>query len=271
MNIPQSIFDKIGRDLHNKKDNPIEIIKNMIYSIPEFRTFAKFDNLSPLVHIKNNFDNLLIPPDHPARAMSDTYYINHNMVLRTQTSAHQYPLLARTHTHFLVTGDVYRKDQVNSTHYPVFHQMEGVCLTDNPEVELKKLLVKIVDTLFPGYEYRINDDYFPFTHPSYEVEVYYNDDWLEILGCGVIQQKILDSTGHKGRPGWAFGLGLDRLAMILFNIPDIRYMWLEDKLFLDQFSNGTITPFIPYSTISPVTRDISFWIDGLNENDNWDN
>lgn len=261
MNISPKIFEKIGKNLHLKNNHPIEIIKRIIYE--EFPNFEKFDDFCPVVNTQNNFDDLLIPKDHVARSLSDTYYINPNVVLRTHTSAHQSPLLKKGHRQFLVTGDVYRKDEINATHYPVFHQMEGVyiCKEDeDPEIELKKTLDKIVSKLFPGCKYRINDDYFPFTNPSWEIEVEYRGDWLEILGCGVMQPKILKNAGFGGEKAWAFGLGLERLAMILFEIPDIRYFWSEAPQFSEQFETGDIVKFQEYSTLEPVTKDISFYM-----------
>lgn len=163
-----------------------------------------------------------------------------------------------------MTGDVYRKDEIDARHYPIFHQMEGVCLTDNnPEEELKKVLSGLVEYLFPGKEYRFGNDYFPFTDPSFEIEVLFGDRWLEILGCGVIHHKILERLNIKQK-GWAFGLGLERFAMILFDIPDIRLFWSNDKRFINQFKDEKIVTFKPYSKIEPLTKDISFWI---NENE----
>lgn len=262
LNIPPKVYSKVGRNLHNTPNHPINIIKKLIYGYFG-NDFEKFDDLDPHVSTVNNFDRLMIPTDHPARSLSDTYYIDKETVLRTHTSAHQNELLAQGQTKFLVTGDVYRKDEIDSCHYPVFHQMEGLCLVedgDEPYDELKKILVGLVETLFPGCEYRLNDDYFPFTHPSFEVEVMYGGKWLEILGCGVVQPHILESNGIEGRQAWAFGLGLERLAMILFEIPDIRMFWTTDDKFLSQFTDGEVTKFVPYSILDPITKDISFWI-----------
>jgi len=264
-NIPQSIENKVGINLHNKINHPINIIKDLIYQYfdtLENYQFNKYDNLSPYVSVEDNFDKLRIEKDHPARSKSDTYYVNENTVLRTQTSAHQNELFEKGIRSFLVTGDVYRKDEIDRCHYPVFHQMEGVSLVGNnvdPKDELIKVLTGLVKFLFPGCEYRTADDYFPFTEPSYEIEVKYNDEWLEILGCGVTHREILDRC-HIKENAWAFGLGLDRLAMILFKIPDIRYIWTDDNKFLDQFANGINSVFEPYSNLDPVYKDISFFL-----------
>eukprot|EP00916_Digyalum_oweni_P019432 GHVL01032344.1.p2 GENE.GHVL01032344.1~~GHVL01032344.1.p2 ORF type:complete len:141 (+),score=18.20 GHVL01032344.1:789-1211(+) len=102
-----------------------------------------------------------------------------------------------------------------------------------------------------GCEYRISKDYFPFTDPSYEIEVLHNGEWLEVLGCGVIQKEILNRHGIN-QPGWAFGLGLERIAMKLFNIPDIRLFWSTDEKFLKQFESGEVVNYQPYSTVHIV-------------------
>lgn len=265
-NIPKSIEDKLNKNLHNKPNHPIEIIKQHIYN--HFKSqdkykFHIFDDLNPIVSVEDNFDKLLIPKDHPARGKSDTYYVNENQVLRTHTSAHQNELLAQGHTSFLVSGPVYRKDEIDARHYPVFHQMELLTLIDNkddPVTELKRILSSLVEYLFPGCEYRFNPDYFPFTDPSFEIEVKFNGQWLEVLGCGVVQPKILENNCLHNKKGVAFGLGLERLAMILFDIHDIRYFWVDDDKFLGQFKDGINSVFKPYSLLDEVKRDISFWI-----------
>ena len=128
------------------------------------------------------------------------------------------------------------------------------------ETELKKYLDGLINVLFPGCEYRFKEDYFPFTNPSFEVEVMFQGKWLEILGCGVVQPEILKNCRLEGKTAWAFGLGLERLAMILFNIPDIRYFWTDDERFHKQFEKGEVIEFKPYSKYPPVTRDIAFWV-----------
>jgi len=263
-NVPQKILDLVDRNLHNLDNHPIKIIKDHIYDYFNriLPGLTKHDDLEKSVSTEYNFDKIMVPLDHPCRSRSDTYYLKEDLVLRTQTSAHQAELLEKGQTRFLVTGDVYRKDEINKTHYPVFHQMEGVYLVDedqDPEKELKKVLSGLIEYLFPDHEYRYNTDYFPFTDPSFEIEVKMGD-WIEVLGCGVIQPSILETTGHQGKKGWAFGLGLERLAMILFEIPDIRYFWTQDEKFLKQFKNGELSKFELYSTLNSINRDLSFWI-----------
>jgi phenylalanyl-tRNA synthetase alpha chain len=268
-NIPQSINSKIENYLHNKKNHPIEIIKRKIYDYFGAE-YEKFDDLNPIVPIEDNFDKLLIPKDHPARSMSDTYYYDEKRVLRTHTSAHQNDLLSSGHKKFLVVGNVFRKDDIDFCHYPIFFQMEGVNIVDDnqdPEVELKKTLSGLMEYLFPNCEYRFSSDYFPFTEPSFEVEVLYNGKWMEVLGCGVIHKQILTNCGLENKKGFAFGLGLDRLCMNFFEIPDIRFLWSEDERFIKQFESGDIVKFKPYSDYPKAERDIAFWIsDKFNHN-----
>jgi phenylalanyl-tRNA synthetase alpha chain len=273
-NVPNTVKAKLDVKLHTQPNHPLCMIKQAIYdyfrSLPKFNCLVTHDDLSNIVQITSNFDDLLIPPDHPSRAKSDTYYVNETQVLRSQTSAHQCELLVAGERSFLVSGDVYRKDEIDRCHYNVFHQMEGVYIlpnTTHDDVELAKnelqsTLSGLVEYLFPDCEYRFNGDYFPFTDPSFEIEVKFNGKWLEILGCGVIHRTILTNLGVN-EIGFAFGLGLERLAMILFNIPDIRLFWTDDIKFTSQFNQSTnfrqIT-FKPYSKLDSTSRDISFFI-----------
>lgn len=273
-NISQSVSDKLHAKLHNLPNHPLAIIKNAIYShfhsLPEFIDLSTYDDLSNIVTTQANFDDLLIPPEHPSRRKSDTYYVDETHVLRSQTSAHQCELMEKGKRTFLVTGDVFRKDEIDRCHYNVFHQMEGVLIIPNTthqdielaETALKSVLSGLVEYLFPSCEYRFNSDYFPFTEPSFEVEVMFNGKWLEILGCGVIHRTILNRLGIN-EIGFAFGLGLERLAMILFSINDIRLFWTKSTKFTDQFNasmNFRTIQFKPYSNLDPTSRDISFFI-----------
>jgi phenylalanyl-tRNA synthetase alpha chain len=217
------------------------------------------------------------PPDHVSRSPNDTYYVTSSTVLRCHTSAHQAETLRSGLEAFLITGDVYRRDSIDATHYPVFHQMEGVRIfeekewqaagatdgTDYAAKDLKASLEGLAKHLFGDVECRWLDAYFPFTEPSYELEIFFNGKWLEVLGCGVMQQSILEGnspTNVSGVPrrAWAFGLGLERLAMVLFDVPDIRLFWSGDDRFLRQFKAGDLKArFKSYSKFPPcykVTR-----------------
>lgn len=141
-NVTAKILSKVGCQLHNRPHHPLWLIKERIkdhfYRSYIGRTgnpiFSVHDNLSPVVTVEQNFNSLLIPPDHPSRKKGDNYYLNHTHMLRAHTSAHQKELVRAGLDHFLLAGDVYRRDEIDSSHYPVFHQMEGVRLFCNHEV-----------------------------------------------------------------------------------------------------------------------------------------
>jgi len=300
-NVTPYIENLVGRELHKKDDHPLGIIKEKIetyFNSLEGQTFDIVDSLDPVVNAQQCFDDLLIPEDHPGRKPSDTYYISRpggrevssskDVLLRTHTSAHQSALMREGKEAFLCTGDVYRRDEIDASHFPAFHQMEGVKLFDPSLVggamsreewlaspgcelvaaDLKKTLEGMCDHLFGPVEKRWIDEYFPFTEPSFELEIFYNGDWMEVLGCGVVHSDVLKGVDMPDRHGWAFGLGLERLAMVLFKIPDIRLFWTDDKRFHKQFKAGQLTPFKPYSKYPPVFKDISFWLpEGFEPND----
>ncbi|KAI8338455.1 hypothetical protein BC941DRAFT_422961 [Chlamydoabsidia padenii] len=317
-NVTPTVLSKMKRKLHLQQRNPIGIIRQLIEG--HFNDFTTFNDLSPIVSTRQNFDDLLIPKDHPSRTKSDNYYFNQDTVLRAHTSAHQLEGLASGNNKFLISGDVYRRDEIDSSHYPVFHQIEGLAYFesgDNDAVaamiqaDLKKAKpipsnIEIVDDtiihagnplqdrhsqavvtplvahlkhsinsmichLFadePNLKVRWIEAYFPFTSPSYEVEIYYQGEWLEVLGCGVVQQALLDKGDRHNAVGWAFGMGLERLAMVLFGIPDIRLFWSEDSRFIDQFTPGQINKFQAFSKYPPCIKDISFWIPPTEWHDN---
>lgn len=289
-NVPESVYAKLGAGLHTRPDHPICMIKQAVYDFfdgGDFGAFTKLDDLPAIVPATANFDDVLVPADHVSRSPNDTYYVDDETVLRCHTSAHQAATLQKGERAFLVTGDVYRRDSVDASHYPVFHQMEGVRVYEegewkaagaasgaaHAEANLKAALEGLAARLFgAGAETRWVDAYFPFTEPSFELEVLFRGEWLEVLGCGVVQPAILDRAGvARGAAAWAFGLGLERLAMVLFGIPDIRLFWTDDARFTKQFRAGDLTTrFSPYSKFPPCFKDVSFWqADGgeLTEND----
>ncbi|XP_075410244.1 phenylalanine--tRNA ligase, mitochondrial [Tenrec ecaudatus] len=319
-NLTRKILSKVGRNLHNQQYHPLWLIKERVkehfYRQYVGRSgtplFSVYDNLSPVVTTWQNFDSLLIAADHPSRNKGDNYYLNQTHMLRAHTSAHQWDLMHSGLDAFLVVGDVYRRDQIDAQHYPVFHQLEAVRLFSKHELfadtkggeslslfeegsrcahkqethtmeavklvefDLKQSLTKLMTHLFgDGLEIRWIDCYFPFTHPSFEMEINFHGEWLEVLGCGVMEQQLLNSAGAEEKIGWAFGLGLERLAMILYDIPDIRLFWSEDERFLKQFRVSDINQrvkFQPLSKYPALINDISFWLPSENymENDFYD-
>ena len=137
--------------------------------------------------------------------------------------------------------------------------------------DLKKVLENLAREVFGDVEMKWSNDYFPFTDPSYELEIFYNNEWLEILGCGVIYDGVMKNAERDitKEVGWAFGLGLERWAMKLFNIDDIRQFWSTDPRFINQFKPNQITKFKPYSKYPTCYKDVTFWLndDKFSEND----
>jgi phenylalanyl-tRNA synthetase alpha chain len=191
---------------------------------------------------KFNFDMLNIKKSHPARQMHDTFYIeNKSNLLRTHTSPVQIrgmlekqPPLA-----FISGGKVYRKDD-DATHLPMFHQVEGIYVDENVSfAELKDLIYKIIFSLFgEDIKLRFRPSYFPFTEPSAEVDILSKDGkWLEILGCGLVNPIVLDNCNIDSNKysGLAFGLGVERIAMLKHGVKDIREFYKSNLDFLSQF------------------------------------
>lgn len=272
-NIPSNIREKLGKKIYQIPKHPICITKKKIYDYMGFQREI-FEDFSPFVSIESNFDELLIPKDHPTRSKSDTFYENDETVLRTHTSAHQTELIKKGHKNFLITGDVYRRDEIDAYHYPVFHQMEGVTIYDHEisDEEITEIMrhemAYLAKCLFPENKFRIIDSYFPFTKISGEIEIFANNTWIEILGFGSIHDKILKNCGLESSSGWAFGIGLERIAMILFKIPDIRYFWTSDERFSSQFTEDEITEFKKFSNFPSSKRDVSFYYPSdFNKND----
>ena len=189
-----------------------------------------------------NFDMLNIKKSHPARQMHDTFYVeNKSKVLRTHTSPVQIRgmLQNKPPIAFISGGKVFRKDD-DSTHLPMFHQIEGMLINDEVNFsQLKDLIYKIIFSLFGEQtEIRFRPSYFPFTEPSAEVDILSkNGKWLEILGCGVINPIVLKNCNIDPSKfsGLAFGLGVERIAMLKHGVNDIRDFYKSNLDFLNQF------------------------------------
>ena len=190
----------------------------------------------------HNFEALNIPPLHPARAMHDTFYFGDGRLLRTHTS----PVQVRTMSvneppiRIIAPGRVYRCDS-DPTHSPMFHQVEGLCIEENVSMaDLKGALTAFLKAFFEDSEIetRFRTSYFPFTEPSAEVDVRRaGGDWLEVLGCGMVHPAVLEGGGIDPElyTGFAFGMGVERLAMLYYGIDDLRVMFANDLRFLGQF------------------------------------
>ena len=245
------ILSKLPLALHLDPSHPIGIIRTLIES--HFSTFTPVRPPSAVVSVRQNFDELGFPSEHPARVKGDSYYLDRETVLRTHTSAHELEAFRSGLEQYLISGDVYRRDEVDRSHYPVFHQMEGASvwspadisklpalndalrdqiaqsaspllvtdpteplaaenpaqpehdaetlrlITDNLKLSLNSLILTLfrthTDQAGEPLQVRWINATFPWTAPSYEVEVLWGDEWLEILGCGVVKQDLLKRSG----------------------------------------------------------------------------
>ena len=191
----------------------------------------------------HNFDALNTPDWHPARYESDTLYLDENLeqLLRTQTSTVQVRHMQNNKppVYIVAPGRVYRSDQLDATHSPVFHQIEGLAVDENLTFsDLKGTLEYFVQEFFgKGIKTKFIPHFFPFTEPSAEVLVSWKDgEWLEILGCGMVDPNVFQHVGYdKNSQGFAFGVGVERLAMIRYKIDHIKNFYENDLRFLRQF------------------------------------
>ncbi len=230
-------------DLSRTPGNPLYEIAERVLGLP---VLNNFDNIiiPEIVPASVSFDLFNFAPDHPARSTSDTYYVDEKNILRTHDTVMWYYYLTlpeikkkiaeRKPLGVCCYGKVYRKDEIDRHHMNVFHQMGGLYLQPDSEGmldidELKNVLGKIVQGIFgENTKFRFNVDTFPYTDPSLEVEVEINGQWIEILGGGMPRKSVLENFGLTGYNGWAYGFGLERLAIISMELPDIRLLWSED-------------------------------------------
>lgn len=194
----------------------------------------------------NNFEALNFPADHPARDMQDTFFINENFLLRTHTSPVQVRLMKskKPPLRAIMPGKVYRNEAISAKSYCLFHQVEGLYVdTDVTFAELKGTLVAFAQQFFgENVKYRFRPSFFPFTEPSAEVDIWWEPKgkqgrWLEILGCGMVDPNVLRNVDidPEKYTGYAFGMGVERTAMLRYGITDIRTFFDNDKRFLTQF------------------------------------
>jgi phenylalanyl-tRNA synthetase alpha chain len=200
-----------------------------------------------------NFEALNIPRDHPARDMQDTFYVSEDVLLRTHTSPVQIRtmIMQKPPVRIIVPGRVYRRDALDMTHSPVFHQVEGLAVDRDISMgDLRGTLELFAREMFgPDSRIRFRPSFFPFTEPSAEVDVLCfgckgagcrickGSGWLEILGSGMVHPQVLRTVGYDPEEvtGWAFGMGVERVAMLRYGIDDIRLFYENDLRFLSQF------------------------------------
>ncbi len=194
----------------------------------------------------HNFIALNIPPEHPARDPIDNFYIDDSTLLRSQTSTIQIRVMEsqKPPIRVVAPGRVYRPDTVDATHMFMFHQLEALVVdVDVTMVDLKSSVNQLIHTYFgPETQWRFRPSFFPFTEPSCEVDVLWvdkkgNEEWMEIGGCGMVDPNVFDAVGIDSEKytGWAFGFGIERLAMKKYGITDIRLLFENDLRFLKQF------------------------------------
>ncbi len=260
-------------DLSRTAGSPIREIVLRILALPSYKNLDVIE-VPEIVPVRESFDLFNFPPDHPTRSRSDTYYVNDEYILRTHTTIMWYYYLGLEDIKQRVArgegvgawsyGKVYRKDEIDRRHMNVFHQIDGfyICRKAEKEIGLKELqdvLVEIGKAVYgPDLKDRFNPDTFPFTEPSLEMEAEVGGKWVEILGSGVVRAEVLDNLAVDSKTwnGWAFGSGVERLAILSMDLPDIRLLWSEDERVKRQLKLGNI--YKDVSKYPPITRDISF-------------
>lgn len=238
--------------------HPISIIKNQIIDIFERMGF----NISEgpeVVDDWHNFEALNFAPDHPAREMQDTFFIqtNPDILLRTHTSSVQVQEMRKglLPIRTISPGRVYRNEDISARSHCFFHQIEGLFIAERASfADLKQTLYRFVQEFFgEGVKIRFRPSYFPFTEPSAEMDIYWGlnseadyritkgTGWLEILGCGLVDPQVLKNCGIDSEKynGYAFGLGIERIAMLRYQIEDLRMFSENDVRLLQQFSGET--------------------------------
>ncbi len=266
-------------DLSRTQGSPLYEITERVKNVPRLANFDIIE-IPEIVPADISFDLFDFPADHPARSKSDTYYIDDTNILRTHDTVFWYYYLNHPTIKeriakgesmgALCFGKVYRKDEIDSRHMNIFHQLGGWYIAPDSEPvepeDLKNVLGEIVHTVFgPQMQFRVNTDTFPYTDPSFEVEVNVKGtaaegpargEWLEVLGSGMPKKSVFTKMGVEGYHGWAFGFGIERLAIISMALPDIRLLWSKDERIKKQLVLGNV--FKEVSKYPPVVRDISF-------------
>ena len=231
--------------------HPLSIIRDRVVDI--FNAIGFVVEEGPeIVDDWHNFTALNMPEDHPARDMQDTFFVqtNPDIVLRTHTSSVQVKVMTeqKPPIRIICPGRVFRTDN-DATHSPVFHQIEGLYVDENVSfADLKQTLFHFVQEIFgEGTKFRFRASYFPFTEPSAEMDIMrrkFNpetgqdeDAWMEVLGCGMVDPAVLENCGIDSSKysGFAFGIGIERITMVKYNIQDIRLFYENDLRFLSQF------------------------------------
>src|SRR3989344_5208254 len=280
---------KVKKELENRQDaeglrlkrflnmpdlsrTPGSPLKEIVDRASKVKSLEGFDiiEIPEIVSTHILFDLFNMPEGHPARSKSDTYYLDENHVLRTHDTVFWYYYLNdetikkrienKETLGVICYGKVYRKDEIDSKHMNVFHQFGGLYIGPDDKVkitpdDLKNALSDVAKHVFQT-NFRFYDHNFPYTEPSFEMEAEIEGKWTEMLGSGMARKSVLENMGLTGYHGWAFGFGLDRLAIASMSLPDIRLLWSDDPRVKKQLKLGT--KFVEVSKFPPVIRDISF-------------
>lgn len=257
-------------DLSRTEGSPLKDIVDRASKTESLKGFDVIE-IPEIIPTDIMFDLFNMPEGHPARSKSDTYYVDDNHVLRTHDTVFWYYYLNDPEVKKRIAnkevlgaicyGKVYRKDEIDSRHMNVFHQFGGLYIAPDdkkkitPE-DLKSALSEIARSIFGNVNFRFYDHNFPYTDPSFEMEAEINGTWIEMLGSGMARKTVLSNFGLTGYHGWAFGFGLERLAIASMSLPDIRLLWSDDARVKKQLHLGQ--KFVEVSKYPPVVRDISF-------------
>jgi phenylalanyl-tRNA synthetase alpha chain len=235
-------FSLPGYALPKGNIHPLEHVTDKIKSI--FQSIGFSVAYGPEIDDDyHNFEALNVPKHHPARDMQDTFFIDSDIVLRTHTSNVQIHLMENQDPplRHICCGRVFRNEEVSYKSFCLFHQVEGLVINESSSfAEMKGTLEYFAKEMFgKDTKMRFRPSYFPFTEPSAEVDIW-NDklnQWMEILGCGMVNPNVLENVGYDNEKyqGFAFGMGIERIAMIKYGIRDIRLFYQNDKRFLEQF------------------------------------
>jgi len=259
-------------DLSRTPGSPLKEIIDRASAVDSLKGFDVI-KVPEIVPVNVLFDLFNMPPDHPARSKSDTYYVNDDYVLRTHDTVFWYYYLNHPEIKKRIAnketlgaicyGKVYRKDEIDRSHMNVFHQFGAWLIAPDEKRmitadDLKNALSDIATNVFKA-NFRFYEHQFPYTDPSFEMEAEIGGKWIEMLGSGLVRKTVLANMGLTGYNGWAFGFGLDRLAMASMELPDIRLLWSEDERVKKQLKLGN--KFKEVSKFPPITRDISFVVD----------
>jgi len=264
-------------DLTKKKNSPVKFLADQLKNLPRFNDFDLVD-FPRIVTVEENFDLLNAPANHPSRKETDTYFLDEKHLLRTETTV-MWPYYLRNkeileelekqgQVGALSAGIVFRKDEIDRNHFPAFHQIDGlyVCRKDQKVItleDLKNVEIDIAKSVFgENVECKFLVDSFPFTDPSVEMDIRLAGEWIEVVGSGLVHRQVLKNFGLDPEiyNGWAFGFGIDRLAMVKMRIPDIRILWSDDPKITSQFKNIN-SRYKEVSKYPETSRDISFVID----------